>query len=117
MNYQDFAQTTFNIISPTSFLQGDIILSGDTILYGKTKGTLRIEGQSSFVLERGASIHGQVSGHDFEIYGNIQGELKASGRVVIRSSANIEGKIEAAQLVIYPGAIINTESHTTEAAK
>ncbi len=57
---------------------------------------------------------GNINCHNIEIHGQFEGTLKASGLVAIFPPASVTGDIQSEQLVVYPGAILNINGHTTD---
>ena len=58
------------------------------------------------------SFSGEVKCVDIEILGNFSGKLHARGKVVLQSSATVNGEIHCENIIIYPGAQVNMEGST-----
>lgn len=114
MNELDFKKLNFSVIGKDCEIEGDLKFTGDTLLTCKIKGTITIIDEAKLTLERGSIVQGDIYCHDVEVFGTLQGSIKASGKLTVRSSANISGNIQARDISIYPGAILNIEGHTLE---
>ena len=98
----------FNRFSENSQLNGKITLSGDCYLAGTVKGELHIDQQGLLLIEPTGVVEGIISGHDIQILGQITGEIYATGKVIVKSSGKIFGKIQARSITISPGAVIES---------
>lgn len=79
------------IISPEVTVKGNINSSGIIIIYGKVLGDIISDGGFIQVMH-GGCIHGDVSGREVIVDGNISGECRAD-RIDIKENGNLEGKI------------------------
>lgn len=111
---QDFREFHYNMLGSRSKITGDLVLYGDTIITSVVEGSIEVHDEGKLVLERGSQIKGKVKAIDLEIFGEVNGEIECSGLVSIRSSAHVNGTIKAGRLVIYPGAIVETQATSVE---
>ena len=93
------------------------------------EGTLRVDGymagvvcsdQGNLILSVSGIIDGDVSVNDATINGTVRGDIRATTRIEIGSSARVIGDIATAQLLIHPGAVFEgrcTFTSTSEAAQ
>lgn len=109
---KDFKHLSYNVLGAHTIFEGELKLTGDTLISGKVTGSIVVVDKSKITLERCSEVEGDIYGHDIEILGNFSGSLKASGILTIKSSGKVSGKIQANQLNIFPGAIINMEGST-----
>src|SRR5687768_8807457 len=109
INDQDFRDFHYNVLGSRSKIVGDLILCGDAIITSEIEGSIEVKDEGKLILERGSLIKGKVKAIDLEIFGSVEGEIDCSGLVSIRSSAHVTGIIKSGRLVIYPGAIVETE--------
>jgi cytoskeletal protein CcmA (bactofilin family) len=107
---QDFKDFNYNVLGSRSSFNGDIILSGDTILNARVEGSIEIKDNGKLILERGSYVKGKIRATMLEIFGEVEGDIECSGLVSIRSSAHVQGRIKSGRLVIYPGAIVEMEA-------
>lgn len=114
MNELDFKKLNFSVLGRNCQFEGELKLFGDTLITCNVKGTLVVQDQGKLTIERGADICGDIYCNDIEVFGNVEGSIRAQGTLTIRSSAQVSGNIEAKSLSIYPGAVLNIEGHTPE---
>tara|TARA_Y100000385_G_C12768537_1_gene498268 strand:+ start:169 stop:549 length:381 start_codon:yes stop_codon:yes gene_type:complete len=114
MKESNFRKQNYNFVGLHTKLEGELKFSGDTIIHGEVKGTIIIQDEGSLVFERTACFEGTIYCKHLEVFGEVKGTVKASGTLSIRSSASVSGNIQANKLVVYPGAILNVESHTED---
>ncbi len=108
----DFRVFNYNVLGSRSKITGDIILSGDAIITSEIHGSIEVHEQGKLVLERGSFVKGRIKAIDLEIFGTVEGEIECEGLVSVRSSARITGTLKSGRLVVYPGAIIETDIST-----
>lgn len=106
MTENDFKDFNYNVLGSQSRIVGDLVLCGDAIISSHIEGNIEVREKGKLILERGSLVKGRISAIDLEIFGTVEGEIECSGIVSIRSSADVQGKIKSAKLVIYPGAVV-----------
>jgi cytoskeletal protein CcmA (bactofilin family) len=111
---QDFHDFNYNVLGSRSKVTGDVVLSGDAIITSEIYGSIEVQGQGKLVLERGSYVKGKIKAIDVEIFGTVEGEIECSGLCSVRSSAKIIGTLKSGRLVVYPGAIIETDISTID---
>ncbi len=110
----DFREFNYNVLGSRSKVIGDVILSGDAIITSEIHGSIEVLGQGKLVLERGSFVKGRIKAIDLEIFGTVEGEIECEGLVSVRSSARITGTLKSGRLVVYPGAILETDISTID---
>ncbi len=108
----DFHDFNYNVLGSRSRITGDIILSGDAIITSEIHGSVEVTDKGKLILERGSFVKGRIKATDLEIFGTVEGDIECVGLVSIRSSARITGTLKSGRLVVYPGAIIETDIST-----
>lgn len=106
----DFKNFQYNVLGPSTLLTGDIHFSGDAIITAAITGNIKMLNSGKLILERGSLVKGRIEAFDLEVFGEVEGDIISQGSVAIRSSAQVSGSIKAKRLIIYPGAIVNTEA-------
>ncbi|MCO4752862.1 MAG: polymer-forming cytoskeletal protein [Bacteriovoracaceae bacterium] len=114
MKESEFKSLNFTMLGKGSEYEGDLRLSGDTVVNCKILGTLTILDGSKLTIEREAMIEGSIYCKDVEIFGEVSGSISAAGSMVVRSSGKVSGNIEAKNLSVYPGALLNIEGRAQE---
>lgn len=106
---QDFRKLNFSVLGQGCEYEGDIKLKGDSIIDCKITGSITMLDDSKLIIERDAYIEGTIYCKDIEVFGELNGTVNASGSLTVRSSGKVSGKISAANLSVYPGAVLNIE--------
>ncbi len=104
----------FTLIAKNNNLNGEFHLSGEIQIASEISGKLFVSENGRITFERTSSFNGELLCEDVEIFGKFKGILESTGKVVIRSSAQVDGRISAQHITIYPGAEVNIEGHTLE---
>ncbi len=115
INGNDFRAFQYNVLGLGSKLSGNVSFSGNTIITATIEGNVKMLNSAKLILERDSKITGKIEAFDLEIFGEVDGDIYSEGSVSIRSSAQVSGSIKAKKLVIYPGAIVNTEANSQTA--
>ena len=84
-------------------VNGDIIGKTDLRIAGKVHGNVQIDGE--LILEKYASIEGDVKCGVAILAGSIKGNVECKGKLILQDNAQITGNVKAEQLVIHEGAI------------
>ena len=99
----EFAINT--IIGPGSMVRGDIEASGFTRVDGNVKGNLNTQGR--VVVGESARMRSSISGTSITIGGVVDGNILASERLIVLSSALIIGDIITRRIEAGEGCIIH----------
>ncbi len=84
-------------------VHGEITGSEDLVLRGPFKGLIGLTGGTLYIAEQ-AEVEAEVDAVNVIIHGALNGNVKASGRVFVASTARMNGNISAAQISIQDGA-------------
>ena len=112
MQENDFKNINFSVLGQKTSFEGDLKFEGDTIINGHITGSITLLNEGKITFERSSIMKGELYCYDVDILGHFEGSIKAAGTLTIRSSGSVSGKIEAKQLSIFPGAIVNMEGQT-----
>ena len=111
-DYIDLKEQDFSFFGRGSRLNGLFHLSGSTHVSSLIEGEIIMENNADLIIEKNGAVTGEVTCNNIEIYGNFEGMIKASGKVTLYPSAKVKGRVEATELRIYPGAVLNIDGHT-----
>ncbi len=111
-DYIDLKEQDFSFFGRGSRLNGRFHLSGSTHVSSLIEGEIIMENNADLIIEKNGAVTGEVTCNNIEIYGNFEGMIKASGKVTLYPSAKVKGRVEATELRIYPGAVLNIDGHT-----
>lgn len=98
------------IIGPSVVVEGDFRGEGNVIVAGTMIGSLFTK-QDLFIKET-AVIRANVSAQNIVVSGEIQGNMKAKGRIDATKTAKLTGDIQAAIIHIEAGALIEGKCST-----
>jgi cytoskeletal protein CcmA (bactofilin family) len=110
LSMPELKESELSIISERAQIKGSIFLASTAQIYGQIEGELTSPPGGTLILKETSQVIGQVRGDRIIIDGYVQGEIRASGCVVLSSTARVLGEIIAASLVIEPGAFFEGNS-------
>ncbi|HTY83773.1 MAG TPA: polymer-forming cytoskeletal protein [Silvibacterium sp.] len=87
-------------------IRGEVKGSEDLLVDGVVEGTITLT-ESRLTIGPNAKVKANVSARDVVVVGSLDGDVTASGRVELRSGANLVGDIRAARLSIEENAIFS----------
>ena len=90
-------------IGPGININGEISGKEDLLIEGRCQGKITLL-ESTLTVEQGARIHAEIQARNITIKGSVQGNISASGRVLIQKDAQLDGDITAARISIEDGA-------------
>lgn len=80
-------------------IRGEVRGSEDLLVEGFVEGTITLT-ESRLTVGANAKVQADVSARDVIVLGTLNGNITASGRVELRSGANLIGDIQASRLSI-----------------
>jgi cytoskeletal protein CcmA (bactofilin family) len=90
-------------LGPGLTVRGDISGSEDLVLQGAFRGRLDLPGKTVHI-DRGAEVAAEIEAGEIILSGALDGNIRASGRVVLNATAAMKGDISATQISIQDGA-------------
>jgi cytoskeletal protein CcmA (bactofilin family) len=87
-------------------IRGEVKGSEDLLVDGVVEGTITLT-ESRLTIGPNARVKANVSARDVVVVGSLDGDIQASGRVELRSGANLVGDIKAARLSIEENAMFS----------
>lgn len=104
------AKSTTVLTSDCEF-KGALAFSGELQLHGRVEGTIESEGGALTVGEE-ALIKAEIRVSDVLVYGKVQGNIHASGRVELRGKAEVYGDIHTNRIAMDDGVVFVGRSNT-----
>lgn len=101
-NLEDMNTPAETVVGPSVKIQGDLNSEGNIRIQGQVTGTVNTS-QSVHVSE-GAKITANVVAGNAIISGEVDGNLKISGNLVLQATAKVAGDISCAILRVEDGA-------------
>ena len=102
------------VIGRSVTIRGEVTGKEDLYMDGVVEGTIALPG-SRLTVGPNARVMADVDARDVVVFGAIEGNLRASGRIELRASAVVNGDIVAARLSIEENAAIKGRVDLSEA--
>jgi cytoskeletal protein CcmA (bactofilin family) len=93
------------VIGKSVTIRGDVSGKEDLFMDGVVEGTISLP-ENRLTVGPNAHVHADVDARDVVIFGSVEGNLHATGRVELRESAMVQGDIFASRLSIEENASI-----------
>ena len=84
--------------------KGALAFSGELQLHGRLEGTIESEGGALTIGEE-AMIKAEIRVNDVQIYGKVQGNIYATGRIELRGKAEVYGDLHSNRLAMDDGVV------------
>ncbi|PTX99649.1 hypothetical protein DB346_17640 [Verrucomicrobia bacterium LW23] len=92
------------ILSADTEFRGALAFSGSLEMNGRIEGTIDSEDGTLTVGEE-ALVKGEIRVHNAIVYGKVQGNITAGGRIELRGPAQVYGDLRALRIVIEDGVV------------
>lgn len=106
-NQSNPAQDQINLVGEGTVFEGTVRAENDVRASGTIIGTLKVEGKA--MIAESGSVEGEIIATNADIAGQVQGEIHIEERLVLKSSARVDGNIETDRLVVEEGAQFSGE--------
>lgn len=110
---QHLRSFNFTVIGANTRLKGEFEFRAHTSLAGHLSGKAINAEMTTFIIEKPGLFEGELSAGTIEIYGKFKGIVRASNKLVIHSSAEVEGELVCQDLCIYPGSLVNIKGEAS----
>ncbi len=104
------------VIGKSVIIRGDISGSEDLFMDGEIEGTITLT-ENRLTIGPNARVRADVNVQDVIVFGRVEGNVKASGRLELRQSASVVGDIQAGRLSIEESASLRGRVELTEPAQ
>lgn len=101
-NQSNAVQDQVNLVGDGTVFEGTLRAESDVRTSGRIIGTLRVEGKA--MIAESGSVEGEIYATNADVAGHVQGEIHVEERLVLKSSAQVDGNIETDRLVVEEGA-------------
>lgn len=91
-----------NLVGEGTVFEGTIRAESDVRASGRIVGTLEVDGKT-MIAEEGV-VEGEIIATNADIAGQVEGEIHVEERLVLKSTARVDGKIETDRLIVEEGA-------------
>ena len=103
------------VIGKSVIIRGELSGSEDLFMDGEIEGTITLT-DSRLTVGPNARIHADINVQDVIVFGSIEGNVKATGRLELRQSASVTGDIQAGRLSIEESASLRGRVELTGAS-
>jgi cytoskeletal protein CcmA (bactofilin family) len=102
------------VIGRSVTIRGELSGKEDLFMDGTVEGTITLSG-SRLTVGPNARLMADLNAQDVVVYGFVEGNIRASGRIELRESAVVKGDIAAERLSIEENASIKGRVELSEA--
>jgi cytoskeletal protein CcmA (bactofilin family) len=103
------------VIGKSITIRGELSGKEDLYMDGVVEGTISLP-ESRLTVGPNARVLADLEAHDVIIYGRVEGNIRAAGRIELRESAVVKGDIVAERLSIEENASIKGKVELSEIA-
>lgn len=108
------AEAALSIVAAGTTITGDIECAGVLKIEGRIEGSVRQARQ--VMLAKEGAIRGNVNAQEVVVGGTIDGDVTASDRLELQTTAVVNGEITTKSIIVMEGARINGGVKMTELA-
>jgi len=90
-------------LGPSLRVKGDITGTEDLLIDGSIEGAIQLK-ERKLTVGTGAKLQADIDARDVVVYGCVQGNVHATGRIEIKKGGSVIGDLRAAQFTIEDGA-------------
>jgi cytoskeletal protein CcmA (bactofilin family) len=101
---QPVGSRTTTVLTSDCEFKGALAFSGELELHGRLEGTIESEGGALNIGEQ-AMIKAEIRVNDVLIYGKVQGNVYATGRIELRGKAEVYGDLYSNRLAMDDGVV------------
>jgi cytoskeletal protein CcmA (bactofilin family) len=103
-------------IGPTLSIKGQLTSKEDVTIQGQVDGSIAME-DGALLIAQTAKVKADAQVTRVAIHGTFAGDVVASQRAELSSTANVSGSLIAPAIVIHDGAVFNGSIEVTGRAK
>jgi cytoskeletal protein CcmA (bactofilin family) len=103
-------------IGASLIINGEITSNEDVTIHGQVVGTISME-KGALLIAQTANVKADAQATRLTVHGTFSGDIAASERVELSSTANVEGTLLAPAVVLQDGALFNGSIEVTRGPK
>jgi len=92
------------VIGPDAQFKGELSFEGGVRVDGRFEGSIKTSGQ--VLISKGGEVKADVQARHLMLEGRLEGNLEAQDLVELRATANLQGDVRAAKLLVVEGATL-----------
>jgi cytoskeletal protein CcmA (bactofilin family) len=94
-------------------IKGDVVAREPFLIAGRVEGTIAVD-QHTLTIAPEATVNAAITAESVVIEGTVEGDLAAINKIVIQTTAKVEGECSAPIVSIADGAIVQGKIETTQ---
>lgn len=103
-------------LGPSLHVKGDITGTEDLLIDGSIEGMIQLN-DSKLTVGRAAKLKADVNAREVVVYGCVQGNVHATGRIEMKKGGSVIGNLRTAQVMIDDGADFKGSIEIDKSAK
>jgi len=103
------------VISSSFSIEGELEATEDTLIEGRTRGSIVVENHTVWVGRLG-EVSGEIFAKRVVVEGRVDGQLRAKEKVELRETAHMKGTVVAPKVAIEEGCRFNGKVKTGPSA-
>lgn len=104
-----------NMISRGAVLEGTLRAESDVRISGRIIGSLRVQGRA--IITQEGFVDGELIAQSADIAGGLEGLIRVTERLMLRTTARVDADIRAARLIMEDGAVCNGRFRMTNTSE
>jgi cytoskeletal protein CcmA (bactofilin family) len=104
----ELAQLDYSVIGKNLSIKGELNLPHSLQVFGHITGNIFETEKVHLVIHKTSVIEGEIKVSEIDIFGKVNGSIEAETIVVFHPGSEFNGKINAKNIKIYPGAIVES---------
>lgn len=100
-------QDQINLVGEGTVFEGTLRAESDVRASGRIVGRLEVTGKA--IVAEGGAVDGEIQATNADIAGHVQGEIHVEKKLVLKSTARVDGNIRTDRLVVEEGALFTGE--------
>ncbi|SHK86048.1 bactofilin family protein [Rhodothermus profundi] len=101
------APNQLNLVGEGTVFEGTLRTPHDIRISGRVIGTLHVQGKAIIAAE--GILEGELYASSADIAGRVQGDLVIEETLLLKETAQVEGRIQTGRLVVEAGAVFDGE--------
>lgn len=90
-------------LGPSLRVKGDVTGTEDLLIDGSVEGMIQLN-EHKLTVGMAAKLKADIDARDVAVYGGVQGNIHATGRIEIKKGGSVTGDLRTAQVMIDDGA-------------
>jgi cytoskeletal protein CcmA (bactofilin family) len=108
------AMSTNAHLGTSVYIKGQVISKEPLTIAGRVEGTVQAEGHALTILAGAQVTASSILAHEVILGGQVNGQVNATGRIIVRETARIEGDLTAPSISVAEGAVLKGRIQTSD---